>query len=550
MEIEYEVAYQKWGKLVAKAQLIIAIGVLITEIVNNTLLYVTRSQGYGPDTIVQKLLRYLVLTSATNFFFAILSLIVERKCKDELNKRYLLMLFMVIMCTNVAFSHYQFSVTFAIFVIPLVISILYEDWGLMIFTFIISLIGQIIGIWARAVDKGYNKDIGPEAAISFALTSSVMIFAKLIHQTLVDRREDVKEAVVQVEKANATAEKMTLSLKMLETLASTLDAKDKYTNGHSLRVAIYSTKLAEAIGWEEQKIEELRYEALLHDIGKIGVPDVVLNKPSRLTDTEFGLIKSHTLVGADILKNMIAVPNASEVAKFHHERYDGHGYPTSLAGEDIPLNARIVCIADSYDAMSSDRIYRKALPNEVIREELVKGRGSQFDPELLDVFLKLFDDEQLKIKTEEYSLYETDAEQQYLMDDIELVLNRVANMGENLASIKEFDKFYKYMRNIGLRYNRSIEVITVDLETVDAQKYENENDVSDKLQKAIRKNIRAVDVYYRYSATKHMVVLLDAGMDNVEMIQQRISFDFDQSGDVDGWSLKYTVSEDVSAMQE
>lgn len=112
----------------------------------------------------------------------------------------------------------------------------------------------------------------------------------------------------------------------------------------------------------------------MHDIGKIGVPDAILNKPSRLSEMEFGLIKSHTIVGSDIPKNMIAVPGASKVAKYHHERFDGKGYPNGLCGTDIPLNARIVCIADAYDAMSSDRIYRKALSGNVIRNELINGR--------------------------------------------------------------------------------------------------------------------------------------------------------------------------------
>ncbi len=118
-----------------------------------------------------------------------------------------------------------------------------------------------------------------------------------------------------------------------------------------------------------------------------------MNKPSRLSEMEFGLIKSHTIVGSDILKKMIVVPGASKVAKYHHERFDGKGYPNGLCGTDIPLNARIVCIADAYDAMSSDRIYRKALSGNVIRNELINGRGTQFDPELIDKFVEMMDAE-------------------------------------------------------------------------------------------------------------------------------------------------------------
>lgn len=208
---------------------------------------------------------------------------------------------------------------------------------------------------ARATDEEYNRDIGPEAAIA-------------------------------TEKANASAEKMMLSMKMLETLAGTLDAKDKYTNGHSMRVAFYATRLAEELGWDKERVSILRYEALLHDIGKIGVPG-------------------------------------------------------GLRGTDIPFNARIVCIADAYDAMSSDRIYRNALSGDVIRNELINGRDTQFDPELLD-------------------------------------------------------KFYKYMRNIGLRYNHSVEVVQVE---------------------------------------------------NIGVVQKRIQFDFDGNETSKSYKLKFTLSNHMDA---
>ena len=183
----------------------------------------------------------------------------------------------------------------------------------------------------------------------------------------------------------------TLSREIVETLAVTIDAKDRYTNGHSFRVARYSTALAGKLGWGEEDIKMLGGEALLHDIGKIGVPDAVLNKPGRLTDEEFKIIQSHTLVGDTILKQSGSLTDTALVARHHHERYDGHGYPDGLKGESIPLHARLAAIADSYDAMRSDRIYRKGLPEDVIRSEMIKGRGTQFDPKLLDEFMQLMD---------------------------------------------------------------------------------------------------------------------------------------------------------------
>lgn len=546
-----EVENKKWDSVVITAQLIIAGVVCLIEILNNTLLYITRSQGYGPDTIVEKLIRYLLVTTIFNFGMVILSWIVVKKVNDEAKKRYRLMIFTVLICTDVAFSHYQFAVTLAIFVVPIVISILYEDWELTLFTTAISVAGTLVGIIARSLDSGYNKDIGPEGAIALSLPISVMIFARLINKTLQERRDEVRDAVIRAEKSRANEEKMALSFKMLETLAGTIDAKDKYTNGHSMRVAIYSTILAEKLGWNESQIEKLRYEALLHDIGKIGVPDSILNKPSKLSDMEFDLIKSHTLVGSDILKNMVAVPNATEVARHHHERFDGRGYPTGISGTEIPLNARIVCIADSFDAMSSDRIYRKALSKEIIREELIKGRGTQFDPDLLDVFLELFDAH--KLDSEISTVFDQDksTERKYVLEDIENVIRKVTEMEEQRSSLYEFDKFYKYMRNIGLRYNRSIEVLSIDIIKTDVNEpSEIGEEISDILQVAIKKNIRAVDVYYKYSLSKHMLILLDAGVDNIDIIQQRISFDFKLDPASEGYTLRFLLNESIEAREK
>jgi putative nucleotidyltransferase with HDIG domain len=207
--------------------------------------------------------------------------------------------------------------------------------------------------------------------------------------------EVAKQTKVAVEQSRVATERaeqlLKLSEEMVQTLAKTIDAKDKYTNGHSFRVSRYSMALARKIGWSEDEIQTLGREGLLHDIGKIGVPDAVLNKPGRLTDEEFKIIQSHTLVGDTILKQSGSLTDTALVARHHHERYDGHGYPDGLKGESIPLHARLVAIADAYDAMRSDRIYRKGLPADVIRSEMIKGRGTQFDPKLLDEFMQLMD---------------------------------------------------------------------------------------------------------------------------------------------------------------
>lgn len=182
-----------------------------------------------------------------------------------------------------------------------------------------------------------------------------------------------------------------MSFQTIQTLANAIDAKDPYTKGHSTRVSQYSVLIAQGLGWPKERVNDLRYAALLHDIGKIGVPDSILNNPRRLTDVEYDIIKSHTTMGGEILRNKIMIAAAEDVATSHHERYDGKGYPRGLAGEAISEEARIVAIADAFDAMSSNRVYRKACDYDHIRRELTEGRGRQFDPAFTDVFVGLWD---------------------------------------------------------------------------------------------------------------------------------------------------------------
>ncbi|MBP5604819.1 MAG: HD domain-containing protein, partial [Ruminiclostridium sp.] len=164
-------------------------------------------------------------------------------------------------------------------------------------------------------------------------------------------------------------------------LASAIDAKDKYTHGHSRRVAEYSRKIAEFVEKPPAECREIYYSALLHDVGKIGVPDTIINKEGRLTEEEFAAIKAHPTIGNQILSSISKSPYLSIGAHFHHERFDGNGYPQKLKGNDIPEIARIIAVADAYDAMTSKRSYRDPLPQQIVREEIVKGMDTQFDPE-------------------------------------------------------------------------------------------------------------------------------------------------------------------------
>ena len=193
----------------------------------------------------------------------------------------------------------------------------------------------------------------------------------------------------------------TLSVEVMEALACTIDAKDEYTKGHSVRVAKYARMIAEKMGLSAEDCENIYYMGLLHDIGKVGVPDEIINKPTKLSDEEYSIIKLHPVIGYNILLEIKSRPELSIGARWLHERYDGKGYPDGKSGEEIPFPDRIIAVADSYDAMTSNRSYRKYLPQEVVRAELEKNMGTQFDPEVAKYMIALIDEDT------EYVLHES-----------------------------------------------------------------------------------------------------------------------------------------------
>ena len=200
-----------------------------------------------------------------------------------------------------------------------------------------------------------------------------------------------KDLSREVEKK--TQENANLFIHIVEALADAIDAKDTYTNGHSGRVATYAREIAHRYGYSAKKEKNIYMMGLLHDIGKIGVPDAIINKPAKLTDEEYDTIKLHTVMGAKILNNIVEMPSLVTGARWHHERYDGKGYPDGNSGENIPEEARIIAVADAYDAMSSRRSYRGILSQETVRREIEKGKGTQFDPTFADIMLTMIDED-------------------------------------------------------------------------------------------------------------------------------------------------------------
>lgn len=223
-----------------------------------------------------------------------------------------------------------------------------------------------------------------EITVALALLAYFMYFASMSHM---DEVQELNAAFMEEKMHNSQM----LVDQCIETLAYTIDAKDRYTRGHSARVAKYSRMIATLDHKSEEECRKIYLTGLLHDIGKIAINDSIINKPGKLNDEEFAVIKKHPAKGAKILEKMKGLSYLRDGANYHHERYDGKGYPSGLSGNNIPEYARIIAVADAYDAMSSNRSYRSALDQVVVKQEIWKGSGTQFDPYFAKLMISLID---------------------------------------------------------------------------------------------------------------------------------------------------------------
>ena len=351
-----------------------------------------------------------------------------------------------------------------------------------------------------------------------------------------------------------------MNLQVITALASAIDAKDPYTRGHSTRVSRYSVLIAEALGWDRLRIEDLRFAALLHDIGKIGVPDSILNKPGRLTDVEFSIIKSHTTMGGEILRGRTVVACAEDVAMSHHERVDGKGYPRGLRGEEMTDEARIVSIADAFDAMSSSRVYRKACSRDYILGQLTEGRGKQFDAEYVDVLIRLWNegrlDETLKHFHEneradpgiEASFHE--AVERFVTENAppETLVENIRKAGTYKGALNvdygQFSRLYDFIANLAKRFNHPFKLVLITLEA----KAGTETPVSLEnamfyMDRAIRISIRDVDVVTQYNRQQFLVILLGTESEGVKTAMARIFMSYFRMNGSNAFPPSYTILE-------
>ena len=350
-----------------------------------------------------------------------------------------------------------------------------------------------------------------------------------------------------------------MTLHTIQTLANAIDAKDPYTKGHSTRVSRYAVMIAGELGWEKTRIDDLRYAALLHDIGKIGVPDSLLNKPTRLTEVEFDIIKSHTTTGGEILGEHTVIKPARDVALSHHERYDGKGYPRGLSGREITEEARIVGIADAFDAMNSNRIYRKACSRDYILSQLTEGRGKQFDPRYVDILIDLWKrgrlDESLRMGAEsgkddkriEVSLHE--AVENFVNENAPdgLLMAEIQHAGRYEGALdveySQFAKLYEFAANLEKRFDHPFKLILITLQR------KNEDDSFSitldnamfYMDRAIRISIRDVDIVTQYNRRQFLVIMLGTDLSGVSIAVDRIFKSYFRMSGSNAFSPSYSI---------
>lgn len=320
-----------------------------------------------------------------------------------------------------------------------------------------------------------------------------------------------------------------ITLKTIKTIAGVIDAKDKYTGGHSFRVAKYASLLAKALGKDEKYVDNIYFMGLMHDIGKIGIPDLILNKNGRLSDDEYCLMRQHTVIGAQLLNYVENFDGLGDAVRYHHERYDGKGYPDGLKAEEIPEIARILCVADTYDVMTSNRVYRNRLTDIEVREELIKNSGTQFDPEILKKFIALIDSGELHPLTEDG--FESDE-----TFDCSIVIELQKFIQMNPPSRPEFLRMIVYLMKMNVCNNlkQNVVIFSAAAKNKTGAAFDESLYASELLNKAVRPYLENSDISIVYSPAKRLVLFTGLSIEKEKTVIESIKNKFmslDENGE-------------------
>ena len=323
----------------------------------------------------------------------------------------------------------------------------------------------------------------------------------------IKNKEQKEEIIASREKTAA------MGVQLVTALVNAVEAKDPYTSGHSNRVAMYAREIARRDGKDKEYLKRLFYMGIVHDIGKISIPDYILQKPGRLTDEEYAIIKHHPEKGEEILADVSEMPWINVGVRSHHERYDGKGYPDGLAGTSIPEEARIIAVADAYDAMTSDRAYRSHMDQAKVRKIIEEGKGSQFDPHFADIMIQMIDEDTA------YSMHGSTGSDLLGIVSLTLHLEKAAReAGAFYTSEDSFQEIYNFLKKYARRNHTHIQLILLTMQ-------EGKGDQAAaciKLTDAIRNTIRSSDIMAAVNESQYMVILMDSTSENTRTVIERI----------------------------
>ena len=388
-------------------------------------------------------LEYMVVFSFVTVVPLLVCYVIYRKNETSDKLRYLILGGYLIMYFFVLLTGSTTMVFTYIFPL-LTLIVLYHHPVLVLQTFFVTLTANVIYVVKNyrqgLITLENSKDIEIQFALIFLCFGFLYTASKLynsIHKQNLQYVEELNQKQRMLQHA---------TLQTIMTIANIIDAKDECTKGHSQRVAAYASALAKELGYSEEEVRNVEYIALLHDIGKIGMPDDILSKSGKLNEQEYEIMKEHVVIGGEILNGNLMMEGLLEGVKYHHERYDGKGYPKGLSGKNIPIMGRIICIADAYDAMTSYRVYRHGLSEDEIIHELEINAGKQFDPELVQSFIVL-----VKEKKLEGVLPDADVCQENLGEQsIKLLQEVIAKQNAEKEKTSELDYLTStYRRDIG-----------------------------------------------------------------------------------------------------
>lgn len=492
---------------------------------------------------------HLIIPSGVNLaLYLIALLLMKHFSEDERALNYIPVMTLVALAAVIGTFHYDYSMLMPLFLIPIFLSTVYADRDLCTTTIMMSLLGETVLLlvrWYLTMRSG-NDDSAflPEAAIAYAILVTGGVAA--VH--MVERFLDLKDAEVEEHEREKA---MNMNMQMVTTLVNTIEAKDPYTNGHSNRVAMYAREIALKAGKDEEYLQRLYYMSILHDIGKIGIPDKILTKTDDLTPEEMSVIQTHPMVGAEILSDITQMPGIEIGARSHHEHYDGTGYPDGLSGDKIPEEARIIAVADAYDAMTSERSYRNAYTQEGARQEMLDGRGTQFDPQFLDIMIDMID------KDTNFAMHGTETDDLLGIVQLRALLGREEERNGALqTSSAGFEEIYHFLRRYARRNACEVQLVLITMEPEEGKSSQelNEPQLHDKwmgkLSSVVKSSIRQTDVECQLGLSQYMVILTDTSPMNANIALTRIRRAWSALEENPGYQLSFEVQDIIGDMSD